>query len=152
MSPSQELIDFIARCEGFREAAYRPLPTDRWTVGYGCTYINGRPVGPDDCVSQERALKLLMKNLEELAVVVSQPGLVANLLQKQFDAVLSLVYNIGFGAFKNSKTSRLFYAGHDISNRFELFNKSRGTVVPGLIHRRLLEKDIYVNGEYGRSL
>ena len=45
MKHSDQITDFIARCEGFRDTAYRPLPTDRWTIGYGSTfYEDGSPV------------------------------------------------------------------------------------------------------------
>lgn len=149
MKPSQPLVNFVARCEDFRGVAYRPLPTDRYTVGYGSTYLQGRPVGPGDTISQEDALLQLTSDLEKLAIVICGQGLPDVVTQEQFDAVISLVYNIGFGTFKSSDTGRLFYAGQDISDRFALYNRSGGKVVPGLTNRRLQEKEIYVNGNYG---
>jgi|SRR6516164_7027619 GH24 family phage-related lysozyme (muramidase) len=146
--PSKQLVDFIARCENFRSVAYKPLPTDRYTFGYGCTYFKGKPIGPGDTISQEDALLQLTSDLEKLGLIISGPGLPSNLTQEQFDAVVSLVYNIGFGTFKSSDTGRLFYAGQDISDRFKLYNRSGGQVITGLVNRREKEKEIYTSGIY----
>jgi lysozyme len=148
MKPSQQLVDFIASHEGLRLSAYRPLPTDRWTIGYGSTFIEGKPVVASQTITREQAIKALTVTLNEFAVTISKPGLPPGITQEQFDAVLSLVYNIGFSAFRKSDTGKRFYAGHDISDRFALYNKSGGSVVPGLVTRRENEKNIYTKGVY----
>lgn len=148
MKPSPELVDFIKRFEGFREKAYRPLPTDRWTVGFGSTYIGDNPVTEDTIITESDALDLLRRNIEAFAERVSKPGLHRSVTNHQFDAVVSLVYNIGFAAFMKSTTATLFYGGHDISERFGLFIRSGGKIIPGLVRRRQEEKEIYVNGVY----
>ncbi len=148
MKPSQQLVDFIKKREGFRSVAYKPLPTDRWTIGYGSTTIRNKPVVEGDVISEVEATLALMDKLSELVLDLSKPGLPLNLSSQQFDAVISLAYNIGASGFRNSDTGRLFYAGHDISNRFSLYNKSGGKVIPGLVARRKDEKNIYTNGVY----
>lgn len=148
MIPSQKLVEFVARREGCRLTAYKPLPTDRWTIGYGSTFIDNKPVVAFQTITQEHALSLLNDELCKVAASICSLGFLGNITQNQFDAVVSLVYNIGFTAFKESTTGSLFYAGHDISDRFELYNKSGGKVLPGLETRREQEKDIYVRGVY----
>lgn len=148
MIPSEQLVDFIKRYEGFRSRAYKPLPTDRWTIGYGSTFIDGEPVTKYAVITESDALDLLRADIEAFAERVSKPGLPDTVTQFQFDAVISLVYNIGFAAFMKSTTSTLFYGGHDISGRFGLFVRSSGKIIPGLVRRRQEEKEIYVNGVY----
>lgn len=149
MRPSQKLVDFIAAKEGFRSVAYRPLPTDRWTVGYGSTFIGGKPVVASQTISKNEAYRALAGELFDLADRIVEKGLPVGILQQQFDAVLSLVYNIGLSTFNNSNTGRAFYAGQDISDRFQLYNRSGGQVVQGLVNRRNEEREMYVSGHYG---
>lgn len=148
MKPSEQLVRFIAAKEGFKPVAYRPLPNDRWTVGYGSTYIGGKPVVPSQTISEDEAISALRLELLNIGDNIIKGGLPPSISQSQFDAVVSLVYNIGYSAFRNSDTGRAFYAGHDISDRFKLFNKSGGRVVAGLTNRREQEKNIYLNGTY----
>lgn len=148
MTVSESLARFIARCEGFRARAYRPLPTDRWTIGYGSTFLKGKPVVSTDVITEDDAFLALKEDLAVLELGLRKKGLPLGISGHQLDAVLSLVYNIGLGAFNRSDTGSRFYAGHDISDRFELYNKSGGKIIQGLVNRRLQEKEIYVNGEY----
>lgn len=71
--------------------------------------------------------------------------------QNQFDALVSLVYNIGEGAFSNSSVLRMHNAGNfqGAANAFLLWNKARinGTlqVVNGLAKRRAREAELYLS-------
>lgn len=145
MKPSQNLIDFIARHEGFKAVAYKPLPTDRWTIGYGFTYIDGYEVLMGDVITKEDALKEL---LDEATKVGDRLHLPLNVIQQQFDAVVSLAYNIGVTAFNNSDTGALFKQGADISTKFPQWNRSGGLIITGLTARRLAEQKIYKEGKY----
>ncbi len=54
MKPSNEIREFIKSFEGFKDTAYKPLPTDRWTYGYGSTFkLDGSPVQEDNFISPE---------------------------------------------------------------------------------------------------
>lgn len=146
MTPSQQLVDFIKKQEGFSSEAYKPLPTDRWTMGYGFTYINDIPVREGDSIDVETADILLEDNLKLLAQRI---GIIPDAVtQQQFDAVISLAYNIGLNSFKHSDTGTRFYDGEDISDKFPLWNMSGGHVVTGLINRRARERAIYTDGYY----
>jgi len=148
MKPSLEIISFIETKEGCKLTAYKPLPTDRPTIGYGSTfYKDGSPVCLGDTIIQEEADELFSVKLNEFARRLSfhTPP---NCTQQQFDAVLSLCYNIGMAAFLNSETGTLFSNGKDIAFKFGQWNKSGGKVVQGLIKRREEERRIYVEGIY----
>jgi len=148
MKPNQQIYDFIMHEEGFRNRAYKPLPTDRYTIGYGSTfYENGDPVCEGDIITIEEAKSLLKLKVDNLALklsTITNP----NCKQNQFDAVLSLCYNIGYTKFKESMTGELYYRGVNIANRFALWNKSGGKIIKGLSNRRLKERIIYETGVY----
>lgn len=148
MKVSQDLIDFIKGEEGFRDTAYKPISGDRWTVGYGFTYIAAIPVFEGETITEERAEEILSNLVQNTADQICKSKLPINISQNQFDAVVSLVYNIGIGNWNGSDTQKMFITGNNISDRFILWNKAEGKVVQGLTNRRLKEKAIYDSGDY----
>jgi lysozyme len=67
------------------------------------------------------------------------------LTQNQFDALVSLVYNIGVTAFKNSTLLRLLNS-HDYSGasaQFLVWDHSGGVVSLGLHRRRVAEQQVF---------
>ena len=145
MRPSDALVEFVARQEGFRAEAYKPLPTDRYTIGYGLTfYSNGQPVEKGDSITEIAA----KSELEVVLIQVAKDLGEVDCSQQQFDAVLSLCYNIGVPLFKRSATGKLFSAGANISNRFGLYVLSGGKQIEGLVNRRRKERAIYESGNY----
>lgn len=74
--------------------------------------------------------------------------------QHQFDALVSITYNIGVGGMRGSTFMKLFNAGADmvrVGNAMKAWNRGGGKVVRGLIIRRqkevnLLQKGIYLSG------
>ncbi len=149
MLASDKIKQFIGEIEGFRDTAYQPIPNDKWTIGYGFTeQLDGTPVKEGDTISKEDADFHLSRLVNRLGVKLDKSGLDKIVTQNQFDAVVSLVYNIGLGNWTNSTTSRLFYAGANITDRFTLWDKAQGHVVQGLLNRREKEKRIYDEGIY----
>lgn len=65
--------------------------------------------------------------------------------QNQFDAMVSLDYNIGGGNFKNSSVVANINKGDfaAAAESFKLWNKSGGQVVQGLVNRRNLEVELF---------
>lgn len=148
MKASDQIKQFIADEEGFKDTAYKPLPTDRWTYGYGTTYkLDGSQVQEGDTITEEDAETILSQTIDSLATKLSYMTN-PNCTQQQFDAFLSLCYNCGFSAITNSTTGQMFHNGEDIADRFLLWDKSNGQVVPGLLTRRQKERNIYINGSY----
>jgi GH24 family phage-related lysozyme (muramidase) len=65
--------------------------------------------------------------------------------QNQFDAMVSLDYNIGGGNFKSSSVVANINKGDFVAaaSSFKLWNKSGGVVVQGLVNRRELEVALF---------
>ncbi len=149
MKASQQIKDFIGRMEGCKLEAYKPLSTDRWTIGYGTTYYTETdPVNQGDTIDQSYADSLLSNHIDILASSLSSKIIPDNITQNQFDAVISLIYNIGLSLFLSSPTGQDFYKGYNISAKFPLWDHSDGQTIQGLVIRRAKERQVYDNGNY----
>ena len=141
MKTSQAGIDLIKHFEGFRKEAYL-CPGGVWTIGYGHT----RGVRGGDVITERQAEEFLRKDLNEAEFIVedliSEP-----LLQNQFDALVSLVYNIGSGNFHDSTIRRLINAKctevRKLEHAWKMWKKSQGVTLSGLIRRREAEFNLY---------
>lgn len=80
----------------------------------------------------------------EDAVERALPGV--RLRQYEFDALVSLCFNIGEGNFKKSSVVRFIKAGDKktAADKFLLWNKVGGKVLPGLTNRRKSERDQFL--------
>ena len=125
----------IATHEGYRSEAYKDavgIPT----IGFGETA--GVKMG--DKTTPERALVQLLESTEKHADAIRQCIRVP-LYQHEFDAYVSLAYNIGAGNFCRStlvkKLNAKDYAG--ACEEIRRWNKAGGKVLPGLVKRREAE-------------
>ncbi len=125
----------IATHEGYRSEAYKDavgVPT----IGFGETA--GVKMG--DKTTPERALVQLLESTEKHADAIRQ-CIKVPLYQHEFDAYISLAYNIGTGAFCRStlvkKLNAKDYAG--TCEEIRRWNKAGGKVLPGLVKRREAE-------------
>lgn len=145
-SVSQRGRDQIKQFEGCRLDAYRDQAGVA-TIGYGHT----QAVALGLKITQEEAEQYFEKDVADFAMRV-RACLTREPSQEQFDALCSLAFNIGVGAFKGSTVWRQFNAADDIAaaNAFGLWNKMRvdGKLVesPGLTRRRATEKALYLEG------
>ena len=138
-------IDLISNFEGLKLEAYYDQ-AGVCTIGFGTTiYPNGVPVQSDDQCSVEQAKRYMHHDLERFEKAVSS-AIKVPLTQNQFDALVSLTYNIGAGAFKNSTLLKLLnqgdYAG--ASQQFDVWIKAGGQTVQGLVNRRAVEKAYFL--------
>ncbi len=105
-SPSKALsvaFDTIKREEGLRTTAYQDVG-GKWTIGFGNTMINGRPVQPGDKLSVPQAEALMQKSVvQNYTNFVDK--ITAPLTPNQFAALTSFEYNLGGGVW-NSQTGR----------------------------------------------
>jgi len=98
------MYDLIKQFEGCRLQAYK-CPAGIWTIGYGTTvYPDGKPVKSGDVITQKRADELLDWYVQNK--IKLPDGL--NLTQKE--ALQSLIYNIGQGAFDRSGLKKAIIA------------------------------------------
>lgn len=96
----------IAIHEGYRDQAYTPLPGDVPTIGFGTT----AGVRPGDTITPDRALVRLLADAGRFEQAVGR-CVTAPLHQHEFDAFVSLAYNIGETAFCGSTLVRKVNAG-----------------------------------------
>ena len=144
MKTSQAGLDLIAKYEGIRLKAYK-CSAGVWTVGIGSTrYEDGSPVQAGDVLpSEAAAYKLFANTLGQYERAVSK---LSGLKQCQFDALVSLCYNIGVGAFGKSTVFKRVANNPDdptIRDGFMMWNRAGGKVIQGLINRRKAEADHY---------
>lgn len=136
-------IQTLKEREGFRAKAYKD-GGGVWTIGYGTTKVDGRPVEEGMECTREQAEVWLYQDLASTQTAINQ--LVRVLLsQHQFDALCLLVYNIGEGAFGKSTMLRKLNTQDYIgaAKEFDRWVYDEGKVVKGLIMRRRIERDIF---------
>ena len=97
-----------------------------------------------DKLSKKESISLLEKDIKKISSQLNK-HLVTNVTQNQFDALVSLAYNIGLGAFHNSTLLRQLNRGNFVgaSQEFLRWNKSNGKPLLGLTRRREREKLLF---------
>lgn len=156
MTMSQEGIDMLKKFEGF--AKYPYWDYSQYTVGYG-TYCPSEDLEryKADGITEEEAealLKEYMVKMEEtINAFVERQGL--TLTQQQFDAIASFTYNCGASWMYNSsgfKTAVLEgKTGYDFVFEITKWSTAGGSVLPGLVTRRLCEAQLYLDGVYSNT-
>jgi len=141
MKTSPRGINLIKEFEGFRAEAYKPIPSDPWTIGYGTI----RGVKPGDVITRAEAERRLRHELVEYERAVER-ATGGNATQPQFDALVSFAYNVGVKGMAGSTVIKRHNAGdHQAAARaFGLWNKAGGKVWPGLTRRRAAEAALYL--------
>jgi lysozyme len=126
----------IAVHEGYREAAYRPVPGDVPTIGFGTTA--GVQMG--DRIEPVQALVRKLADVQQFEGALKRCVRVP-LHQHEYDAFLSLAYNIGSGAFCSSTLVRKLNAGDYAGACAEIlrWDRFRGEPLRGLTLRRQAE-------------
>ncbi|HCJ29398.1 MAG TPA: muraminidase [Pseudomonas sp.] len=142
MKTSQRGIDLIKSFEGLSLTAYPDPGTgaDPWTIGYGHT----KGVKQGMKITENWAEELLRDDLAEFEAAVN--GMVkVRLCQHQFDALVSLTFNIGASAFSDSTLLRLLNSGmyDDAALQFQRWNRAGGNVLAGLTRRRMAERKLF---------
>lgn len=144
LSPSPACEAFIKGFEACRLTAYMPTAHDVPTIGWGST-------GPDIRLgltwTQEACDARFARDLGQFAAGVSRALAGAATRQAQFDAMVSLAYNIGIANFASSTLLRLHRAGDHAgaAAQFPRWNKQKGKVLAGLTRRREGERQMYLS-------
>lgn len=136
LSLSAAALVGIAVHEGYRDTAYTPVPGDVPTIGFGTT--QGVKLG--DRTTPERALIHLLGDVDKFSAAVRGCANVP-LHQYEFDAYVSLTYNIGPTAFCGSTLVKKLHAGDYEGACKEIlrWDKFQGRPLPGLTKRRQAE-------------
>jgi GH24 family phage-related lysozyme (muramidase) len=150
---SSQAVDFIKQWEGFVGKMYND-PVGHCTIGYGTLLHRGNCDGRESeqpyagGITEAKATELLAQEAGQFQQVVNDSVSVP-LTQNQNDALVSFVYNIGSGAFRNSTLLRLLnQSKYDaVPGELKKWTKARqnGSLVdlPGLVRRRAAEADLF---------
>lgn len=131
----------IERFEGRMYMAYQD-GGGVWTIGVGHT--KGIKKG---MVATGAQIDAWFAEDSAEAVAGVNKSVTATMTQNQFDAMVSLAFNIGVTALSGSTLVRKFNAG-DIAGaalQFVRWNQDNGKVILGLTRRRQAEADLFVS-------
>lgn len=133
---SATVVASIAGWESYRPAAYDD-GVGVSTIGFGST----KGVQRGDRTDPVRAVQRLARDADETARAISLCIGDVPLYQHEFDAYVSLAYNIGVTAFcgstLNKKLQQREYEA--ACNEILRWNRAGGKVLPGLVKRRQSE-------------
>lgn len=141
MKISEAGIELICKWEEFRPYAY-VCPAGLWTIGYGHT----GGVKPTDKIDLVQGEAYLRKDLEIVERCLN--SLAIKLNQNQYDALCSLIFNIGTGNFLRSTMLKYIKAKQydKASAEFLKWRKANGKVLKGLEARRKDEQELFNKG------
>ena len=153
---SEQLIALLKQKEGFRATAYWDYA--QYSIGYGsaCTkdeYPNGITEAQADILLRE----MLQKFETSLDKFLQDSNL--TLTDNQYDALISLTYNIGAGWMKDTRLSKLLQSGNYTNNEIAsaigiwCHVKENGvtSIHDGLVSRRIAEINVFLYGDYSGS-
>ena len=141
MKISEAGIKLICKWEEFRGYAY-VCPAGLWTIGYGHT----DRVKPTDKIDLAQGEAYLRQDLEIVERCLNALKLELN--QNQYDALCSLIFNIGTGNFLRSTLLKDLQAKQydKASAEFLKWRKANGKVLKGLEARRKDEQELFDKG------
>ena len=137
-------LNLIKGYEGLRMSAHY-APNEEWTVGYGHTSTARHGMS----VTESDADRLLRDDVNPIEQVISDT-VRAPLNQNEFDALTSLIFNIGEDNWRRSTVLRKLNEGDKLAaaRAFEMWTKARvnGELVnlDGLVRRRAAEKSLFL--------
>jgi len=154
---SESIIDLIKHFEGFLPKAREDY--GQYTIGYGTA------CDPDDYpngITEAEADKLLREALvkfeKSVNTFIDKHSL--KLTQNQFDALVSFTYNLGASWMNNDSTFRRAVINGAKGNDFIFAiaqwctagSSGQKQVKEHLVNRRLIEANVYLNGNYSTSV
>lgn len=141
MKISEKGIEFIKKEEGEVLYSYK-CPAGIITIGVGHT---GKDVKPGMVITKEQSSELLKHDLKRFEDAVNK-SIKVKVTQSQFDALVSLAFNIGTNAFSNSTLVKKINANaplEEIEAEFRKWRRGGGKVLPVLVARREREIKLY---------
>jgi len=142
-------LDLVKGFEGFRSDPYHATEHEKekgiLTVGYGDTQSGKKSV------TEEEATEDLVERLNKNNEVIDE-SVIVDLNRGQRESLLSLIDNVGEGAFKKSKGLKKLNEGDYEGAMTEFFDadvgftKQNGKQLAGLVRRRQAEQDLWTTG------
>lgn len=140
---SERGIELIKSFEGFSLTAYPDPATggEPYTIGIGHT----GGVTPGQVCTEEEAIEWLKEDCAEAEEAIND-YVDVELTQNQIDALVSLIFNIGVGNFRNSTLLKLLNAEgyNNAAKQFGKWVKAAGKTMPGLVRRRKAEAELFM--------
>lgn len=135
-------LQLIKSYEGFSPVPY--IDAHGKSIGYGHFILPGEVY---TTLTEPEAYALLQHDTKQFSQAV-KGAVKVPLSQKQFDALVSLAYNIGVTAFRNSTLVKKLNAGdyRGAADQFTVWRMSEGKVNPALEARRAKERALFLEG------
>jgi lysozyme len=133
----------IEGLEGFRAKRYRDI-AGHWTIGFGHLLREDEMSKYSDTsiVTRDQAFGILKLDVADAERAVNRL-ITVPLKQEQYDALVSFVYNVGWGQFETSTLLRKLNAGHCCAVPDEMRRwTNHGNI--GMVMRRKAEIALYV--------
>jgi len=148
MRTNERGIALIKNFEKCSLKAYLPTPKDRWTIGWGCTFVDGKPVKKGMTISQKKADALFKHEIETLEGQID-PLIKVPLTSNAYSAIISLNYNIGIGNFSKSTLLKKLNQSllTEAADEFLKWDKQAGETLNGLTRRRKQERELFLTPE-----
>lgn len=155
---SNNLKNFIKEWEGCKKNPYL-CPAGVPTIGVGfTTYLDGTKVTlndpPLDDIQIDRILNQKLDEFTKQVKMILGDTLCVTLPKEAIDALISIAYNIGVGAFAKSTLLKRVKADKNnlggIEDGFLMWVKAGGKVVDGLKNRRRAEFAMYRDAILGQ--
>ncbi len=141
MNVSENGINFIKLQEGLRLDVYSDTG-GKLTIGYGHLLLHPEYY---ETITEEKARELLKDDLSVAENIINR-WVIFPLNQNQFDALVSLVFNIGAGSFKTSTLLKLLNESDldGAANEFDRWIHVGNEISDDLIDRRAAEKSLFL--------
>ncbi len=152
LKTSQKMLDILKVMEGYSQKAF--WDHQQYSIGYGTKAKYQNEILPDGEAGYEEAEKRLIEDIRSRENYVNnycRNTLKKQPSQNQFDAMVSLVYNLGTGWFFGSRlASWLSNPTTEIEfvDAFGQWCGASGEILYGLMQRRIREAIIFLKGEY----
>ena len=140
MTTSPEGKNIIKSFEGLRLEAYR-CPAGIPTIGWGHT----KGVRMGQHITREQAEDMLVEDIAPIERLLNALGI--NFRQCQFDALVSWIFNLGEGNFKQSTLLKKIMANakdEEISDEIVKWVYAGKKPLPGLMNRRVMEATLFL--------
>ena len=133
-------LSIIKEFEGLRLKAYYDS-VGVLTIGYGHT--EGVHLG--QVITEEEADEFLRHDVEWADAAIKSLVKVP-IIYNQYAALVSFVFNVGTGNFKNSTLLKLLNSGNlkEAAEQFLLWDHAGGHVLKGLTNRRQKERALFL--------
>ena len=146
MEISKQGLKFIQNEEGIRLKAYQDT-RGVWTIGVGHT---GPDVYEGLVITADQAEDIFKKDLRRFMMAVNTAADAAPTTQGQYDAMVSLAFNIGVSAFRSQSSVARFHKRGMYAQAADAFLlwKRAGNDPDRLLPRRKRERNLYLTDVY----